>query len=48
MKECPSCGDPTIEIVECPQCAKEGCTESCIPAGRNTLCLECEESEEEG
>lgn len=44
---CPNCGKPTDIIYECPECLREGC-DSCMPAGSNTTCPECEEKKDTG
>lgn len=43
---CPTCGEPTspLELLVCPRCLKDGCAE-CIPGGRYTLCVECDDAE---
>lgn len=46
---CPNCGeindDDEPELYTCPRCDTEG-YECCFPAGRGTICLQCEESGE--
>lgn len=45
---CPTCGemvDATLPILECPVCMREGTADCCMQAGRNCLCVECEEGE---
>lgn len=45
--KCPKCGEVTEQIIECPRCGGCGCVERCIPAGKGTICVECEEEDEE-
>lgn len=40
---CPRCGQPTEQILECPACHREGCTERCITGGKGTSCNECDD-----
>lgn len=47
MGTCPQCGQETAQTIECPRCGKEGCVERCIPGGVGTICVECEENEDE-
>jgi len=46
---CPKCGqaydDKKDQLVSCPRCQFEGSTACCNPAGKNCICVECEESE---
>lgn len=44
---CPTCGEDTdpITLLVCPRCLKDGCA-ACIPGGRYTLCVECDEADD--
>lgn len=39
---CPLCGEPTEQVVECPRCHREGCVEHCNTGGVGCLCPGCE------
>jgi len=38
---------PDDQIIECPRCHIEGSTGCCNPGGRNVICVDCEEAENE-
>lgn len=46
---CPMCGeriaDAEVLLFRCPGCGREGYDACCMPAGNNTLCLDCETAE---
>jgi hypothetical protein len=53
---CPNCGavrsDEEVKLAKtrgnlvCPECSRDGCF-TCMPAGRNCICPECEEGASE-
>jgi transcription elongation factor Elf1 len=49
---CPYCGvpyDPDLDqILECPECGKEGSTACCLSGGVGCPCVECETGEDTG
>lgn len=40
---CPRCGQETEQVLECPVCHREGCTERCNAGGVGTPCNKCDE-----
>lgn len=51
MENCPKCGceyDPEEDdVMECVECGEEGSTLCCMPFGRDTMCIDCEEQDDE-
>lgn len=54
--KCPYCGSEVKEqqaLTECPECGRDGCIEKadgtpgCMPGGRNCLCPQCEDGDEQ-
>ncbi|KKM90368.1 hypothetical protein LCGC14_1239340 [marine sediment metagenome] len=43
--ECPKCGEPTVQLLCCPECGNDGCVELCNGAGVGSPCLDCEEGQ---
>lgn len=44
--DCPMCSRPMLDddvVICCAECGEEGCTEHCIPGGRGTACVDCED-----
>jgi hypothetical protein len=42
---CPKCGSPSKNLIECPDCGKMGCDELCNVLGQGRPCLDCEQSQ---
>lgn len=51
MEKCPMCSteydDAVDEVLECPRCGLPGATLCCIPGGRHTICVDCEQGPEQ-